>query len=69
VNVHDKDHNTPLCTAATFGHIDAVRVLLDHHADVKCRDTEGRTLLHTALNEDLSKESTVYNSLCFICLT
>jgi ankyrin repeat protein len=54
INAQDKDLATPLSIAASSGCLDTVRVPLNHHADVNCRDTEGRNPLHTALCHDHS---------------
>ena len=55
----DKDeqsayNETPLHTACLHGHLDTVRLLLQHGADVDARDTKGNTVLHfsAAANSD-----------------
>ena len=46
VHVKDKDHGTPLHSAAFSGMLEIARVLLDHGADVNTEDKQGRTPLH-----------------------
>jgi ankyrin repeat protein len=41
-----------LVTLARWGDVDAVRLLLDHGADVNARDADGRTVLMLASNSD-----------------
>lgn len=38
----------PLTLAAGYGHLDAVKVLLDHGADINAEDVTGWTALHAA---------------------
>jgi Ankyrin repeats (3 copies) len=42
------DGKTALCRAAIFGHVDAVRALLEHGADVAIRGSDGQTALDVA---------------------
>ena len=59
VGVRDKDGQTPLHTAATFGDEEHLRVVLDHGAEINARDAAGRTPLHCAA--DLGRiEATIY---------
>ena len=48
VDVHakDKDHGTPLHSAAFTGMLEIARVLLDHGANVNAGNKQGRTPLH-----------------------
>ena len=46
VHVKDKDHNTPLHSAAFSGMLEIARVLLDHGADVNAENKQGETSLH-----------------------
>ena len=46
VNVKDKDHGTPLHSAAFSGMLEIARVLLDHGADVNAENKQGKTPLH-----------------------
>jgi ankyrin repeat protein len=46
VAVQDDDHNTSLTWAAYYGHVNSLRLLLEHGADVHSRDKDGRTPLH-----------------------
>ncbi len=40
--------STPLITAATFGHIDIAKALIDANADLDMKNNEGSTALHAA---------------------
>ncbi|CAN0332543.1 unnamed protein product, partial [Ectocarpus sp. 8 AP-2014] len=42
---------SPLYLATVMGHLDVLKVLLQHGADVHRSRTAGATLLHTAANE------------------
>jgi len=56
VNVRQaKFHGAPLQYAATWGHVEVVRVLLDHQAKVDATDTAGRTPLMWAAMEGKTK--------------
>ena len=55
VDARDDLKATALCAAATRGLLDIVRLLLDHHADANSRYCGGRTPLHGASADDLSK--------------
>ena len=46
VHAKDKDHGTPLHSAAFSGMLEITRVLLDHGADVNAENKQGRTPLH-----------------------
>ena len=48
IDTGDKDGQTPLMFACQRGSVDVARVLLEHRANVSCRDNEGRTALHWA---------------------
>jgi ankyrin repeat protein len=48
VSSQDKEGDTPLYTAAFWGHKDAVLLLLANNADVNARNKDGATPLHTA---------------------
>ena len=39
--MRDESGMTPLFFAAVNGHKDCMELLIDHNADVNCRDTEG----------------------------
>ena len=41
VDMRDESGMTPLFFAAVNGHKDCMELLIDHNADVNCRDTEG----------------------------
>jgi ankyrin repeat protein len=45
---HAHAWRTPLALAVLLGNADAVRVLLEHHADQTVRDPGGHTLLEIA---------------------
>ena len=45
---HDLEGGTPLHTAADYGRVEVVRVLLEHGANVGAEDNKGRTPLHDA---------------------
>ena len=47
-NSRDVDDQTALHLAAMNGHLEAVRLLLDHGADLEVRDEDGRTPLDLA---------------------
>lgn len=47
-NEKDDQARTALTLAAGNGHTDTVQLLLDSHADIESRDTDGRTLLSAA---------------------
>ena len=51
VDVHsqDKDHDTPLHSAAFSGMLEIARVLLDRGADVNAENKQGRTPLHQVI--------------------
>ncbi|KAF8476566.1 ankyrin repeat-containing domain protein, partial [Russula ochroleuca] len=44
----DDNGRTPLHTAANYGRVEVVRVLLEHGANVGAEDNKGRTPLHDA---------------------
>jgi len=46
VNVRGNENRIPLHSAAYYGKIDVVRLLLKHNADVNSQDDMGRTALH-----------------------
>ncbi|KAN0142126.1 Ankyrin repeat-containing domain protein [Lactarius tabidus] len=46
VHAHDKDHDTPLHSAAFKGVLEIAGVLLDHGANVNAENKQGRTPLH-----------------------
>ena len=46
VHAKDKDHGTPLHSAAFSGMLEIARVLLDHGADINAENKRGRTPLH-----------------------
>jgi ankyrin repeat protein len=46
VHARDKDHGTPLHSAAFSGMLEVTRVLLDHSANVNVENKSGRTPLH-----------------------
>jgi hypothetical protein len=48
VNTKDDLGSSPLCWAVSFGHTEAVELLLTHGADVTLHDFEGMTPLHFA---------------------
>ena len=48
VNVHRDDGRTPLFSAAWYGDLELVRVLLDYNADVYALDLENWTAIHGA---------------------
>ena len=56
---------TSLHRAAYAGHTDVVKVLLQHGADVKVKDTDGQTPLHKACKCTLSR----INKFCIGALT
>ena len=47
--------NTPLSLAASYGHIDVVRLLLEHNADANSQDNIGYTPLHDVIRSDSFK--------------
>lgn len=49
VNEQNKNSEGPLYKACTVGNIPAIRLLLDHHADIDDDNVFGRTALHAAL--------------------
>jgi ankyrin repeat protein len=46
VNIHDKNHRTPLGAASFHGNLEIARVLLDHGATADAKDDYGWTALH-----------------------
>ena len=58
VNVHaqDKDHNTPLHSAAFSGTLDISRAFLDHGANVNAKNKQGRTPLHQVARGEYDSE-------------
>lgn len=48
INKADKDGYTPLMDASKKGHIEKIRWLLEHGADVNIKDNEGKTALDIA---------------------
>ena len=47
----DKDKYTPLLTAASAGHTDVVKLLLERGANVGVQNTQNRNALHLAVEE------------------
>ena len=45
--------NTSLILASLNGHIDIVRVLLEHHADPNIQNNNGKTAIDVARNSDI----------------
>ena len=58
VDVHskDKDHGTPLHSAASSGMLEIARVLLDHGANVNAGDKQGRTPSHQVAQGNYDSE-------------
>ena len=57
VNTPTKDHITPLHMASYHQHVESVRVLLDHGANVNAEDSQGWTALHRVFeNPGASKD-------------
>ena len=48
IDVRDIGGRTPLSYAISRGHLDIVKLLLQHNADIDCKDIEGRTPLSYA---------------------
>ena len=48
VNVKNKNGHTPLMVAAAFGHVDAIKKLLEKKANVKMRDNNNTSAMHFA---------------------
>lgn len=44
-NMLGRDHNTPIMEAAYAGHLDTVKLLLDHGADLSVKKSDGATAL------------------------
>ncbi len=48
----DKDNFTPLLIAASNGHSQTIKVLLDHSADISARDKHDKTAMFWAAEEN-----------------
>jgi ankyrin repeat protein len=51
-NEKDFNGNTPLGVACLNGHIDVVKLLISHNADMKARNKEGSNILQLACSEE-----------------
>ncbi len=52
INAVDENSNTALSYAAGYGNEDAVKLLLDHKADVSVKNAEGKTAKDVAEMND-----------------
>lgn len=52
VNIVGNALQTPLHTAASYGRLDCIRILLNYNADMDARDFQGYTPLHVAVQDD-----------------
>ncbi|KAI0284499.1 ankyrin repeat-containing domain protein [Russula brevipes] len=55
INMRATDDATPLHSAAVYGAVDAVRVLLEHGASVDGKDDEGQTAFQVAHTDEIKK--------------
>ncbi|KAL2810045.1 ankyrin repeat-containing domain protein [Aspergillus granulosus] len=46
ISARDDEGRTPLHYAASYGHVAAIRILVEHGADINAQDEEGNTPLH-----------------------
>lgn len=53
VNARDAEGSTPLIQAAVSGNLPAVRLLIEHGADLKLRDTHGKSAVDFARSEEM----------------